>query len=576
MSYDMILKQALKLHNDGQLDEAEQLYRQILETVPGHPVVLNLLGLIAQSRGLHKQATDFFSRAIAQNPQSAEYYFNLAWSEERSGQKAQAAEAYLRALQLQPGIKEAHNALGNIYAGQGKTEQAKEQYNQAALLDPGYIEPLANLAKMEKDLPALQKLAEQHPNDALIPYYMGLLYRQQGNTAAALNAAKQACGLINDESALLLAGELCLDTNQPTEAVGYFRRALELNPRSIGALINLANFEPDTDTAEKMYKKALEISPDDIDAHINYAALLYRQQRLHEALEEYRRAVILNPDRAEISNNLGVIQKDFGEYEEALGLFFNAIFKQPGQTEYALNAAETLMLLYEKEPEKAQKIAANWYSQMPENIFARRLNDIFNHKDSGQNADYARELFNQFADNYETVMSQIDYRLPQLFKKLLGTIKGKILDLGCGTGLIGEALKNEENTLIGIDISPAMLEQAQAKGVYDQLIEADIKQYCQNLPAADWVTAADVLGYIGAPEQIIAAIYPRNFCFSVAACAETAEYELTPNGRYRHNPEYIKKLLQKSGYSDIITHKTELRRENDKTVEGVVFIAKDK
>lgn len=64
----------------------------------------------------------------------------------------------------------------------GRPERAREQYNQAALLDPTYVEPRANLAKAENDIPALQKLAAQYPDDALIPYYISLLYRKEGKT----------------------------------------------------------------------------------------------------------------------------------------------------------------------------------------------------------------------------------------------------------------------------------------------------------------------------------------------------------------------------------------------------------
>ena len=90
MSYDLMMRQALKYHDEGQWDKALNLYQQILETTPNHPIVLNLTGLALQSKGLHKQATVFFSKAIIQNPQSAEYYFNLAWSEERCGEIAEA------------------------------------------------------------------------------------------------------------------------------------------------------------------------------------------------------------------------------------------------------------------------------------------------------------------------------------------------------------------------------------------------------------------------------------------------------------------------------------------------------
>ena len=154
--------------------------------------------------------------------------------------------------------------------------------------------------------------------------------------------------------------------------------------------------------------------------------------------------------------------------------------------------------------------------------------------------------------------------------------RARVLDLGCGTGLIGRALKNDENRLTGVDISSAMLEQAGKKGVYDKLVEADIEKYCRRLPPADWVVAADVFGYVGRLDEIIPAVFPRNFCFSVAAAPQTDDYELTPSGRYRHNPEYVKKLLQKAGYSDIMEHRTELRRENGRPVEGIVFVAKEK
>ncbi len=576
MSYDLLMRQALKLHDEGRLEQAEQLYRQILETSPDHPVVLNLLGLIAQSKNLHDQAITFFSRAIAQNPQSAEYVFNLAWSEERCGKPAEAIKTYLRALRLQPNIKEAHNALGNLYAGTGKSQQAREQYNLAAMLDPAYAEPRANLAKMEKDIPALQNLATQYPDEALIPYYLSLLYRQKGCLKEALTAAQTACRLFADESGLLLAGELSLDLGFKASAHEYFCRALEFNPQSVTALINLANNETDEHKAEQMYQKALDIAPDNVEAHINLADLFHRQGRLHEALEEYRQAVIRAPERAEISNNLGVIQKNFGEYEEALGLFFNALTKQPEKKEYALNAAETLIRFYEKDADKARKIAANWLRQMPTNAFAEHLNAAFNREKKTETADYARELFDLFAEGYEDVMNKIEYRLPQEIAERLNQPKGSIIDLGCGTGLIGQILKNQENTLIGVDISPAMLEQAKKKGVYDTLIEENIEKYCRRLPPADWVIAADVFGYIGSPEEIIAAVFPRRFCFSVAVTSGKDDYILMPNGRYRHHPAYIKKLLQKAGYSDIMEHKTELRQENGHPVEGIIFIAKEK
>ena len=79
------------------------------------------------------------------------------------------------------------------------------------------------------------------------------------------------------------------------------------------------------------------------------------------------------------------------------------------------------MLLYEKAPEEAQKSPATGFNKTPNNIFARRLNEIFDHTDGESGKEYAQKLFDLFADNYEEVMQRLDYRLPQIIADKLGT-----------------------------------------------------------------------------------------------------------------------------------------------------------
>ena len=576
MSYDFVLQQALKLHNEGKLAEAENLYRQILEAVPDNPIILNLLGLIKKKKNLHHQAIEYFMRAIKQNPNVAEYFFNLAWSEERCGKYAEAIKDYSQALKMQPNIKEGYNALGNLYLKENNLEQATSHFNQALLLDPDYAEAKANLAKIDNDLTQLLKLENQYPSEPIIPYYIALIYRDRKQYQQAFAEAKKSSQLLADDATFVLLGELSLLLDNSKQAQDYFSQALVINPNSVSALINSANLKNKPQEAESLYKKALDVQPLNADAHINYADFLYRQHRLIEALEEYRHAVILAPKRTEISNNLGIIQKDLGEYEEALGLFFNALLAEPERKEYALNIAETLILLYEKDSKKAKQIAGNWLKNMPDNIFAKRISEIFNQSTGNNAQQYTQELFDLFAENYEQVMKNIDYKLPQEFARILSPLSGLIIDLGCGTGLIGEALKNENNTFIGVDISEKMAEIARAKKIYKEVIIDDITHYCQNLPPADWVVAADVFGYIGDLDNLLQSIFPRNLCFSIAVDEKCDTYQLVYNGRYRHNPKYIKNLLQKCGYSNIIEHKLNIRTENGVPVKGVIFVAKEK
>lgn len=572
MSYDVLMQQALKLHQEGQLDAAEALYRQILDTSPEHPAVLNLLGLIAQSKGLDNQAVELFSKAIGHSPNSADAYFNLAWSLQNLRKDAEAIETYQRALLLQPGVKEAYNALANLYARNEQPDKAEQAYRQAISLDGDYAEAYANLAHLHRDLPQLLELAKRYPQEALIPYYISLHYQQANDIPSAVKFAQTADKLANDEKIKLLLAELHLANGNDREtARQYYEEALLLNPKSVPALINLANTEIDDTRREAMYKQALDIAPQDLDAHLNYADMLYHQNRLHEALEEYRAAVILNPDKPEISNNLGIIQRDFGEFEEALGLFFNAFAKAPQTKEYALNIAETLTLLSEKDAAKATKIAENWLKNAPDNPFARHINAAMRNQKNINPAEYSRQLFDLFAENYDTAMAKIDYRVPEAIAEAIAPAEGTIVDLGCGTGLTGAAVKNNNNRLIGADISPQMLAKAKARNVYEQLVETNIEEW--ELPAADWVVAADVFGYVGNVANIIKRCYPRSLCFSAATGAEK-DFELMPNGRYRHHPDYIRRLLEQAGYTDIADKDIVLRQENGSGVNGKIFTAK--
>lgn len=73
MSYELLFQRAVQLHEAGQLNEAEQIYRRILETAPQQPEVLNLLGLVAQAKGVQDEACSLFYQAIRQAPARAPF-----------------------------------------------------------------------------------------------------------------------------------------------------------------------------------------------------------------------------------------------------------------------------------------------------------------------------------------------------------------------------------------------------------------------------------------------------------------------------------------------------------------------
>ena len=576
MSYDLMFQQALALHEQGRFDEAESLYRQILETAPRNPDVLNLLGLVAQAKGIHNEAGELFYKAVCEAPTHAPFYFNLALSLDLWDKPHEALDNYRKALKIDPGIKEAWNNIGTLCQKLGQAAEAETAYRRAAALDSEYAEPRVNLARMKKDLSELKALAKRFPHDALSLYFLADEHYRAGEYDLAAEYATQAsANAPTDAEIKILSGLICLAQENTAEARICFQKALALDPRSVPALVNLANLETaagEYETAEKHYKRALELSPQNLDAHINYADMLYRQKRLPEALEEYRTAVVIDPGIPEISNNLGVILKDIGEYEEALGLFFNAFNQRPETGEFSVNIAETLTLLHGQKPETAVKIAQNWHRQAPDNAFAVHICAALQGKlENENNQIYVEKLFDNFADNYELVLQKLDYGVVRSLRNFTGPVEGTLVDLGCGTGLAGLAYQAAGTRLVGVDISEKMLAQARKKGIYKELIKADIVSWLLQKPQADAFVAADVFNYIGRLESVIDAAAPIKLAFSTEDDHSVDTCRLTPSGRFAHNPEYVEKLLQKAGYHRIERQSSVLRTENGQPVKGTLW-----
>lgn len=576
MSYDLMFQQALALHEQGRFDEAESLYRQILETAPRNPDVLNLLGLVAQAKGIHNEAVELFYKAVCEAPTHAPFYFNLALSLDLWDKPHEALDNYRKALKIDPGIKEAWNNIGTLCQKLGQAAEAETAYRRAAALDSEYAEPRVNLARMKKDLSELKALAKRFPHDALSLYFLADEHYRAGEYDLAAEYATQAsANAPTDAEIKILSGLICLAQENTAEARICFQKALALDPRSVPALVNLANLETaagEYETAEKHYKRALELSPQNLDAHINYADMLYRQKRLPEALEEYRTAVVIDPGIPEISNNLGVILKDIGEYEEALGLFFNAFNQRPETGEFSVNIAETLTLLHGQKLETAVKIAQNWHRQAPDNAFAVHICAALQGKlENENNQIYVEKLFDNFADNYELVLQKLDYGVVRSLRNFTGPVEGTLVDLGCGTGLAGLAYQAAGTRLVGVDISEKMLAQARKKGIYKELIKADIVSWLLQKPQADAFVAADVFNYIGRLESVIDAAAPVKLAFSTEDDHSVDTCRLTPSGRFAHNPEYVEKLLQKAGYHRIERQSSVLRTENGQPVKGTLW-----
>lgn len=567
-----MFNKANELYLSGDFDNAEMIYRNILEAVPENADVLNMLGLTAQAKNIDKQAVSYFLNAIKFAPKHLPLYFNLAISYQNLKQYIQALDAYNKVLELNPNIKEAYNNIGAIYEKLGKTQKAIEFYQKAISLDENYVEPAINIAVLQNNISELENLKFKFNQSYLPYYYLGLQYFNENKLNNSLDLILQADNIENNVAEIkLLKAKIYLALYDIPNATENFYLTLKLNDKCVEAYVNLANIENN----EKYYLKALDLEPNNLQAIANYANLLYKQNRTLEALEEYRKAVILNPDLPEVSNNLALILKDIGEYEQALDLLLNAFIKNKHQKDFWINIAETLVLLYQKDSKKALEIANQWHSLDTTNVFANHIVASFEGKISNYDSSYSQELFDAFAQNYDDTMQKINYAVLDKIAELNIDFNGNILDLGCGTGAFAEKFRNINTQITGIDISQKMLDIASAKHIYHKLIKDDITDFLSEKTLDyDYIVALDVFEYMPNIENIISYCKNITIIFNIEkANPEVNNYAISYSGRYQHNPEYVKEILKNAGYTNIKTYDLVLRKENDQPVDGVLFIA---
>ena len=195
---------------------------------------------------------------------------------------------------------------------------------------------------------------------------------------------------------------------------------------------------------------------------------------------------------------------------------------------------------------------------------------------------YVRGLFDSYADDFEPhLLNVLRYRAHEAAAQaaaaaLAGTPVDAALDLGCGTGLCGPLLRPLARRLHGLDLSPTMLEQARARGCYDQLVQADLTAYLQQTPERyGLVAAADVFIYVGALEPVFAGVrrvlQPGGvFAFSVES-SDGQALQLRPSLRYAHGADHLRALAAQHGLEIVQAQPLVLREDQRQPIQGQVL-----
>jgi predicted O-linked N-acetylglucosamine transferase (SPINDLY family) len=274
-------KAAVAKHQAGDAAGAEQAYRTVLKSHPGHAPSLCNLGVLLAKAGKTDEAASCYNLALASTPNYADAHFNLGNLYRRSGQLRLAADNYQACLAAQPHHASAQYNLGLVLAAAGELSAAADCYRAVCQLEPTNADAFGRLGdvlvrcgQVAEGVTAFRKAVELKPNDPRALYNLGLALSNAGQVADAHECVQKALQL------------------NPDYAEAH--NALGLNLEALGR----------KDDALFHYQKAVELKPDLADAWSNLGTNLAEQGRAEDAIECLRESLVHRPNAPPIHSNL--------------------------------------------------------------------------------------------------------------------------------------------------------------------------------------------------------------------------------------------------------------------------------
>jgi predicted TPR repeat methyltransferase len=491
------------------------------------------------------------SRRVATTAQN----IHSAISLHQQGRLREAEQLYRAALEVNESDFDCLHNLGLLHAQERRFEEAIRLLRAGARQDPRSVEAHSNLANVLATL-------ERH-DEAAAGFRIAIALKP--DFAEAHN---------NLGKALAMQGHI-------EEAAGRYAHALALRPDYADPHLNLGNVRREQGRfteAAAHYGQALAIDPRLAEAHYRLADVLGKQGRIGEATGRYQRALALQPDYAEAWLGLG------GAFEQAQRHFdaIAAYDKATNLAEAWLGRARVLKRL----------------NRLPEAVVAYRQAlakggdpEVIRFFLASLGAEPApraapphliRTVYDQHSAHYDQHMvGTLKYRIPDLLLDAMARYMPSraldILDLGCGTGLLGARFSPLARTLIGVDISSKMLAIARQRRIYDDLVCSELVELLQARSARyDVAIAADLLAYFGDLTSVFREVRGALragglFGFSVEAC-EGLDFALGPALRYAHSAAYLRRLSQEHGFLVETIEAKALRRENGNDVAGYIAV----
>lgn len=291
------------------------------------------------------------------------------------------------------------------------------------------------------------------------------------------------------------------------------------------------------------------------DRRYEYARAAFDERDFEAAADLARQVLELAPDFAAAQAMLGRSLAELGVREEAVGALRKALALEPADE---LGVRLDLARLGALPPDEAITEG------------------------------YVRALFDDYAPKFDRHLTKnLAYRGPDLIADALRRACseqtrdyrfGLTLDLGCGTGLMAQALDGVCASIEGVDLSPGMLEKAEKTGLYEALHEGELVSFLSDRATAeaDLVVAADVFVYMAALDAAFREthrVLERGGLFAFTVQAHEGEgFILGEDARYAHSETYVRELAEAVGFTVVIFERVSTREDRGVPVPGFLCV----
>jgi len=292
------LEHGARCYQAGQLPEAEQFYRKVLEINPSEAAALHRLSLIAYQTGRYDEALKLVTEAVKSTPTEAGFHNSMGLILEGLGRCDEAVTAYGKAVALKPGYYQAYHNVAVAMVAQGSYAAAADNCKKAISLNPGYAQAWNT---------------------------MGYALEKQGKTDEAIECYRYA---VNCEPDFVEPynhlGVLLNEKLLHEQAAATLQKAIEIDPEYAEVYSNLGialNQLERFDDAIENFRHAIRLDPNFCEAHYNLANSLRDKGLCKEAVEHYKRAIELNSDYAQAYWNLSLTLLLSGNFADGWPLY---------------------------------------------------------------------------------------------------------------------------------------------------------------------------------------------------------------------------------------------------------------